>query len=108
MKHAGQIICQKVKESGIRISHIAKHLKVQRATLYNLFEREIWPAHRIRSVEALLHIDLSDLYSKEPIPQENPYFLTPDQAQTLLKEREEYRRLYLEAMEQVNFYKANL
>ena len=30
-----------------------------------------------------------------------------EQAQTLLKEREEFRRLYLEAMDQLNFYKAN-
>jgi hypothetical protein len=37
----------------------------------------------------------------------NPFFLTPEQAQTLLKEREEFRRLYLEAMDQLNFYKAN-
>ena len=107
MKHAGQIISQKIKESGISISYVAKHLKVQRATLYNLFEREIWPAHRLRAIEALLHIDLSDLYPKEPLHKDNPFFLTPEQAQTLLKEREEFRRLYLEAMNQLNFYKAN-
>lgn len=107
MKHAGQIISQKIKESGISISYVAKHLKVQRATLYNLFEREMWPAHRLRTIEALLHIDLSDLYPKEPLHKDNPFFLTPEQAQTLLKEREEFRRLYLEAMDQLNFYKAN-
>jgi hypothetical protein len=38
---------------------------------------------------------------------DNPFFLTPEQAQTLLKEREEFRRLYLEAMDQLNLYKAN-
>ena len=107
MKHAGQTVSQKIKESGISISYVAKQLKVQRATLYNLFEREVWPAHRLRTIEALLHIDLSDLYPKEPLHKDNPFFLTPEQAQVLLKEREEFRRLYLEAMDQLNFYKAN-
>ena len=107
MKHAGRIVSQKIKESGISISHVAKHLKVQRATLYNLFERETWPGHRLRAIEGLLHLDLSDLYPKETLRKNNPFFLTPEQAQALLKEREEYRRLYLEAIDQVNFYKAN-
>lgn len=107
MKHAGRIVSQKIKESGISISHVAKHLKVQRATLYNLFERETWPEHRLRAIEGLLHLDLSDLYPKETLRKNNPFFLTPEQAQALLKEREEYRRLYLEAIDQVNFYKAN-
>ncbi|MFM7497707.1 MAG: hypothetical protein ACKOQP_02660 [Bacteroidota bacterium] len=106
MKHAGQVISLKVKESGISISHVARFLKVQRTTVYNLFEKETWPIHRLREIEALLHLDLSDLYPKEVPTKEDPYFLTPDQARVLMEEREEFRRLYLEAIDQVNLIKA--
>jgi predicted transcriptional regulator len=106
MKHAGRIISHKVKESGISISHVARYLKVQRTTVYNLFEKEMWPIHRLREMESLLHLDLSDLYPKEIPNKEDTYFLTPDQARVLMEEREEFRRLYLEAIDQINLIKA--
>jgi len=62
MKHSGRLIAMLIKEQGITITHAAKFLGVQRATMYSLFNKPVWPLHRIRVMEQLLRTSLADHY----------------------------------------------
>ncbi|MFM7288948.1 MAG: hypothetical protein ACKO18_06165 [Bacteroidota bacterium] len=101
MNHVGQAIQALLLNSGITITHTAKHMGIQRSTLYNLFEKSRWPLHRVQAVERLTHQDLRALYPQSELPSPNSYGINREQNLFLQEEIKRYQGLVDEAWEEI-------
>lgn len=101
MKHVGHTIQALLLDSGISITHTAKHIGIQRSTLYNLFEKSRWPLHRIQAVERLTHQDLRALYPQSEFTSPNSYGINREQNLFLQEEVKRYQGLLDEAWEEI-------
>ncbi len=101
MKHAGHTIQALLINSGISITHTAKHMGIQRSTLYNLFERPRWPLHRIQAVERLTHQDLRSIYPHSEFSAPISYDISREQNLFLQEEVKRQQGLLDEAWEEI-------
>lgn len=93
MVHKGEIIRNAIIQSGMRITQVAKSLKVSRKTIYNIFDRIDVDNDTILKIGAIIHYDFSENFPKlKPYKTEDP--------------QEEYnRKNVLELKEEIEFWK---
>jgi len=101
MKHAGHAIQSLLLHNGISVTHTAKHMGIQRSTLYNLFEKPHWPLHRIQAIERLTHQDLRTLYPQSEYTSPNSYEFRLEQNKFLQEEISQYKSLLDEAWQEI-------
>jgi hypothetical protein len=101
MKHVGHAIQALLLNSGISITHTAKHMGIQRSTLYNLFERPRWPLHRVQAIENLTRQDLRALYPQSEGSTPLAYGISREQNLFLQEEVKRYRAMLEEAWEEI-------
>lgn len=106
MQHRGELLKAAVKESGVPITRIVKHLGRSRKWLYNQFEISHVPLDILLDVGRIIHHDfMPELKELNTKGVQRPYSLVDEEDSLKLEEEAKFwKNKYLDLLEEFNEY----
>lgn len=104
LKHSGEIL-KKIIESGeVPISRIAKHLNVDRSTIYRSFDKPEIPIEFLLSVGKAINKDMSEFFPEVIQAQQEPpsNYGAPRSYTELVDESKYWKDKYIDVLEKYN------